>query len=98
MRKIISVCLVFSLCFSVVTGYAEESAKKTEQPDIVIENDGKVLKNGVDYYLTYNDNINVGTATLVVNFIGNYTGTQEKSFNIINGRSSGGGGGSSVYL
>lgn len=91
MRKIISVCLVFSLCFSVVTGYAEESAKKTEQPDIVIETDGKVLKNGVDYYLTYNDNINVGTATLVVNFIGNYTGTQEKSFNIINGRSSGGG-------
>lgn len=92
MRKVISACLAVAICFGAVTGYTEENTKETEQPDIVIENDGKVLENGVDYYLTYRDNINVGTATLVVNFIGNYSGTQEKSFNIIRGRSSGGGG------
>lgn len=92
MRKVISACLTVAICFGAVTGYAKENTKETEQPDIVIENDGKVLENGVDYYLTYRDNINVGTATLIVNFIGNYAGTQEKSFNIIRGRSSGGGG------
>lgn len=97
MRKVISACLAVAICFGAVTGYAEESTKEIEQPDIVIENDGKVLENGVDYYLTYRDNINVGTATLVVNFIGNYSGTQEKSFNIIRGRNSGGGGGSAIH-
>ena len=96
MRKVISACLSFVLCLSAVTGYAEISAKETEQTDIVIENDGKILENGVDYYLTYRDNINVGTATLVVNFIGNYSGMQERTFNIVRPKSSGGGGGSSV--
>ncbi len=91
MRKVISACLAFALCLGAVTGYAENSAKETEQTDIVIENDGKILENGIDYYLTYRDNVNVGTATLVVNFIGNYSGMQERTFNIVRLHSSGGG-------
>lgn len=92
MRKVISACLAFVLCCSAIIGYANESTKANKQPNIVIENDGKVLKNGIDYYLTYRDNINVGTATLVVNFIGNYSGMQERTFNIVRPQSSGGGG------
>ncbi|MCI8521132.1 MAG: S-layer homology domain-containing protein [Clostridia bacterium] len=93
MRKVISACLAFVLCFGAVIGYADENTKEIEQTDIIIENDGKVLENGVDYYLTYRDNVNVGTATLVVNFIGNYSGMQERTFNIIKKQVSGGGGG-----
>ncbi len=92
MRKVISACLAFALCLGAVTGYAEINAKEPEQTDIIIENDGKILENGVDYYLTYRDNVNVGTATLVVNFIGNYSGMQERTFNIVRPKSSGGGG------
>ena len=96
MRKVISACLAFVFCCTTIIGYAHEI--KNEQSDVIIESDGKILENGVDYYLTYRDNVNVGTATLVVNFIGNYSGTQEKTFNIIKRTSSGGGGGSRMPI
>ena len=41
------------------------------------------LVKGVDYTVTYTDNINVGEATVVITGIGNYQGTQNKTFNII---------------
>jgi hypothetical protein len=94
MRKVISACLAFVLCCTAIIGYAHEN----EQSDVIIESNGKILENGVDYYLTYRDNVNVGTATLVVNFIGNYSGTQERTFNIIKRTSSGGGGGSRIPI
>ncbi|MBQ3463799.1 MAG: glycosyl hydrolase family 5, partial [Clostridia bacterium] len=35
------------------------------------------------YTLAYSDNVNVGTATVTVTFIGNYTGTRTLHFNIV---------------
>lgn len=40
------------------------------------------LRNGVDYYCSYTDNIYPGTATLTVVGTGDYTGTLQKTFNI----------------
>ena len=56
--------------------------------DINITIDGKRLVKDVDYKLTYRDNINVGTATVVVTFIGNYSGQKEQTFNIVRKKSS----------
>ncbi len=44
---------------------------------------GFPLIEGVDYTLSYRDNINAGTATAVIRGIGNYTGTLEKNFTIL---------------
>lgn len=41
-----------------------------------------VLAEGVDYELTYNANVNAGTAVITVSFIGNYTGTEYVNFKI----------------
>ena len=46
----------------------------------------EVLTEGTDYTLTYTDNDKVGTATVTVTGIGDYTGeTQTANFNILNG-------------
>lgn len=55
----------------------------TEQiPEIVVKSDETVLDANA-YVLTYMNNINAGIATVIVNGIGNYTGTLEETF-IIN--------------
>lgn len=43
----------------------------------------KGLSEGVDYELSYANNDHVGTATVIITGIGNYTGTIEKTFTII---------------
>ena len=43
------------------------------------------LKNGTDYTLTYKNNVNVGTATVVITGKGNYTGSVSKTFQINKG-------------
>ena len=40
------------------------------------------LQEGKDYEIVYTNNVNVGTATLTINGIGNYSGSIEKHFNI----------------
>ncbi len=80
--------------------------KPTEEPDIEInpdtgepevEHKGTILEMGKDYVLSYRNNVEVGTATVVISFIGNYEGMREQTFNIIPKPtakpSSGGGGG-----
>ena len=87
------VLLVSSLSF---TAMADETNTSTPIPtitpaptdDINITVDGKTLVKDVDYKLTYRDNINVGTATVVVTFIGNYSGQKEETFNIVRKKSS----------
>ena len=84
---------VSSLCLTVM---ADETNTSTPIPtitpaptdDINITVDGKTLVKDVDYKLTYRDNINVGTATVVVTFIGNYSGQKEETFNIVRKKSS----------
>ena len=43
---------------------------------------GKVLKNGTDYTLSYSNNLNAGTATVIATGKGNYTGTVSRTFTI----------------
>lgn len=49
-----------------------------------VSGEGNVtLQEGVDYTLSYENNVNTGTATVTVNGFGTYTGTASRTFNII---------------
>ena len=52
-------------------------------PDVTITDNNHTLTNGTDYSLTYYNNINVGTASINIKGIGNYTGTKKITFKII---------------
>ena len=52
-------------------------------PDVELYDGSTRLVKGVDYDLSYENNINVGTATITVTFKGNYTGTRVVYFNIV---------------
>ena len=77
------------------TNNGEDSGTNSDDKDddFVISIGEKVLTKDVDYILTYRNNVDVGVATVVVTFIGNYAGEMEREFNIIKKASSGGGGG-----
>lgn len=49
---------------------------------------GIILTQGKDYTVSYENNLNVGTATAVIDFIGNYSGTVSKNFTIKSASSS----------
>ncbi len=50
------------------------------------------LVKGKDYTVTYRNNVNIGTATMIVQFKGNYTGGFTKTFKIVEAQQGGGGG------
>ena len=52
-------------------------------PDVVVKDVDAVLVKNTDYTVTCSDNINVGTATVTITGIGDYTGTVSKQFTII---------------
>lgn len=52
-------------------------------PDVEIKDDNKKLVSGVDYILKYQNNIDIGTATIVISGIGNYAGKLTTNFTII---------------
>ena len=53
-------------------------------PEITITDpNGKVLTKGTDYTVKYENNVNVGTASAIINFTGNYKGAHELNFNIV---------------
>ncbi len=51
-------------------------------PDILLYDDDIQLIEGQDYDLSYENNINVGTATIIVTFKGNYSGSTRTTFEI----------------
>ena len=53
----------------------------TQSPTVALN--GTTLAGGTDYYVTYSNNINVGTATMTVRGKGRYTGTASKTFSIL---------------
>lgn len=53
------------------------------EPGVTVELDGQTLTAGTDYYVSYTDNIDIGTATVTVTFMGNYKGTVTKTFEIV---------------
>lgn len=55
-------------------------------PAISVTLPGKTLRAGIDYTVTYSNNIEVGTATVTIEGIGDYAGTKQATF-IIEGKS-----------
>lgn len=52
-----------------------------KQPSVTVKTGGKTLS-GSDYSLSYQNNVNPGTATVIITGKGNYTGTIKKTFKI----------------
>ena len=55
---------------------------KAKKPDVTVKLNGKTLKNGTDYSVTYSNNTKVGTAKVTIKGKGNYSGTITKTFKI----------------
>ena len=53
------------------------------KPSPVVMADDMELSEGIDYYVTYNNNKAVGTARVTVSGMGNYSGTITKTFKIV---------------
>ena len=53
-----------------------------KRPEVIVEAGGSVLTEGVDYTVVYDDNIEVGTATVNVTGMGAYAGTAAQTFTI----------------
>lgn len=56
---------------------------KALKPSVTVKLNGKTLKNGTDYTVSYKNNTKVGTATVTITGKGNYTGTITKTFKIV---------------
>ncbi len=56
-------------------------AALTPAPTVVYSD--KTLREDTDYTVSYSDNVNVGTATVIVSFKGNYTGSAKLTFAIL---------------
>ena len=53
-----------------------------KNPKVNIEINEIILTENVDYTIEYSNNINAGTASIVIQGIGNYTGNITKTFDI----------------
>ncbi|MBQ9530667.1 MAG: fibronectin type III domain-containing protein [Eubacterium sp.] len=72
-----------SLAKATVSGIADKTyTGKALTQSITVKLNGKTLKNGTDYKVTYKDNKNVGKATVTITGINAYSGTITKSFKI----------------
>ncbi len=62
-----------------------DATAHTPEPSLVYYSEfgNKTLIKGTDYTVTYSNNVNVGTATITLTSIGNYSGTKTHTFNII---------------
>ena len=53
------------------------------KPAVTVKLGGKTLANGVDYTVSYSNNVNVGTGLVTITGKGNYSGTRTATFKII---------------
>lgn len=67
--------------FETGSGCYEYTGEAVE-PGVTVELDGQTLTEGTDYYVSYTDNTDIGTATAIVTFMGNYKGTVTETFEI----------------
>ena len=67
-----------------ITGYASSYTYTgyAITPDVVVTMNDRVLTRGVDYYVSYSNNTNVGTATMTVTGIGSFSGVKTIPFAI----------------
>lgn len=76
-RPSIATCKVFDIP---IQAYTESQVK----PEITVIDGGKKLVEGTDYTLRYEDNINVGTAKVILTGMGNYRAEKILNFTISN--------------
>ena len=57
---------------------------KAKKPSVTVKLNGKTLKNGTDYTVSYSNNTKVGTAKVTITGQGNYTGSVSKTYSIKN--------------
>ena len=57
---------------------------KAKKPGVTVKLNGKTLKNGTDYTVSYSNNTKVGTAKVTIKGKGNYTGSVSKTYKIKN--------------
>ena len=69
-----------TLAIGPVGPFTYDGTAHTPEPEV--KDGDTILVKDVDYALSYADNTNVGAATVTVTGIGNYTGTQDKDFEI----------------
>ena len=69
----------------VVEGIVEsyEYTGNTIEPKVTVMNGETLLVEDVDYVVTYSDNVEAGVGTVLITFIGNYSGTLALTFEII---------------
>ncbi len=53
------------------------------EPDVTVTDGEKILENETDYTVSYENNVDVGTATVIVAGEGSYTGRTELTFEIV---------------
>ena len=76
-----------SISNATVTGVYNKTytrAAITQNPKVTV--DGKTLTEGVDYSLSYANNVDVGTATMTITGTGEYTDTKDVTFKILNAK------------
>ena len=73
------------LTLPVVEGIVEsyEYTGCTIEPKVTVMNGETLLVEDVDYVVTYSDNVEAGVGTVLITFIGNYSGTLTLTFEII---------------
>ena len=57
---------------------------KAKKPGVTVKLNGKTLKNGTDYTVSYSNNTKVGIAKVTITGKGNYTGSVSKTYSIKN--------------
>ena len=57
---------------------------KAKKPGVTVKLNGKTLKNGTDYTVSYSNNTKVGKAKVTITGKGNYTGSVSKTYSIKN--------------
>lgn len=93
MKKLIALVLSGVMILGSCVAFAEGDTEITvmeEQGEVVVHDGLTKLTLGVDYIIRYEDNTSPGTAKVIIEFIGNYTGEVSKEFNIKRKKSSSG--------
>lgn len=73
----------FSKCSAALSKKTFLYNGKEQRPDVIVKNGEEELVNGIDFTISYKNNINVGTAEIVLTGIGEYQGSICIPFTII---------------
>lgn len=69
-------------CTITISGNAYTYDGSPKKPEVTVKDGSAILKLGADYTVSYQDNINAGTASINLKGAGNYTGTATAHFTI----------------